>query len=408
MPLAYYGSKISPNITKTPEGYLICHDVPINRIGVYKYLGCEIGRDGADMDREFDILRQPGEVFDDATLASFEGKPITDGHPPEDVTPDNIGSFSRGHAQSVRKGAGKYQGQTIADLYITDSQLIGDVMNGKREISCGYTYVLSQNKNGTLEQRSIRGNHIAVVEKGRAGSRVAIHDEQPERGKTMSKTHDGGFFGKLFKIAAKDDSMTVDDMEKLAKLSAADEGANLVDPNPVEGQQHNGTDEGDDLKQMFAAILTELKSLKSTEAAEDEGDDLEGIGSKEDPSEEKETQFGEDEPEDQENEVTVSPEEVGKSATDSARAIAQEMRTILKKNIPDPVAYKSAAKDAAAAIRKEFGIGTSNVGYQKFAHATAEAAKKRASRDAAVSTQKQCEDMQSAYNALNPHHKEAK
>ena len=31
--LAYYGTKISPHMTDTPEGYLICHDVAIARTG---------------------------------------------------------------------------------------------------------------------------------------------------------------------------------------------------------------------------------------------------------------------------------------------------------------------------------------------------------------------------------------
>ena len=46
MAKAYYGSKISDNMTKTPEGFLICHNVPIGRTGEYKYLSCEIGQDG--------------------------------------------------------------------------------------------------------------------------------------------------------------------------------------------------------------------------------------------------------------------------------------------------------------------------------------------------------------------------
>ena len=33
MAIAYYGARISPHMTRTPEGYLICHDVPINRTG---------------------------------------------------------------------------------------------------------------------------------------------------------------------------------------------------------------------------------------------------------------------------------------------------------------------------------------------------------------------------------------
>ena len=36
MAVAYYGSHISEHLVKTPEGYLICYDVPINRTGTQK------------------------------------------------------------------------------------------------------------------------------------------------------------------------------------------------------------------------------------------------------------------------------------------------------------------------------------------------------------------------------------
>lgn len=41
---AYYGSRISENIAETPEGYLICRNVPIARVGVQEYFGYEFGR----------------------------------------------------------------------------------------------------------------------------------------------------------------------------------------------------------------------------------------------------------------------------------------------------------------------------------------------------------------------------
>ena len=44
--IAYYGSKISEHMTKTPEGFLICHDVPIARIGQQEYFAGELGLDG--------------------------------------------------------------------------------------------------------------------------------------------------------------------------------------------------------------------------------------------------------------------------------------------------------------------------------------------------------------------------
>ena len=37
MAVAYYGSHISEHLVKTPEGYLICYDVPINRTGTQMY-----------------------------------------------------------------------------------------------------------------------------------------------------------------------------------------------------------------------------------------------------------------------------------------------------------------------------------------------------------------------------------
>lgn len=33
MAIAYYGSQISPHMDLTPEGFLVCRDVPINRVG---------------------------------------------------------------------------------------------------------------------------------------------------------------------------------------------------------------------------------------------------------------------------------------------------------------------------------------------------------------------------------------
>ena len=64
-------------------------------------------------------------------------------------------------------------------LSITISYLADLILEeGKREISCGYTYELCE-ENGRYIQRKIRGNHVAVVDAGRAGPRVCIKDEHP-------------------------------------------------------------------------------------------------------------------------------------------------------------------------------------------------------------------------------------
>ena len=54
--LAYYGTKISPHMTDTPEGYLICHDVAIARTGDMAYRAAELGLEG-DPDRAVTVRR---------------------------------------------------------------------------------------------------------------------------------------------------------------------------------------------------------------------------------------------------------------------------------------------------------------------------------------------------------------
>jgi len=54
--LAYYGTRLSEHMTKTPEGFLICRDVPIARTGRQDYLPQEIGQDG---DRMVPVYRWP-------------------------------------------------------------------------------------------------------------------------------------------------------------------------------------------------------------------------------------------------------------------------------------------------------------------------------------------------------------
>ena len=53
---AYYGSRISGNMTETPEGYLICLNVPIARTGTQTYMRSELGLD-EDPSGLIDVLR---------------------------------------------------------------------------------------------------------------------------------------------------------------------------------------------------------------------------------------------------------------------------------------------------------------------------------------------------------------
>ena len=73
MMLAYYGDRISPHMTDTPEGYLICHDVPIARTGPQDYLARELQMDG-DPERVITVNRYPDDVFDGGRIYRIYGR----------------------------------------------------------------------------------------------------------------------------------------------------------------------------------------------------------------------------------------------------------------------------------------------------------------------------------------------
>ena len=191
----YYGTRLSDNLSfREPEGYLLCLNVPVARTGTQEYLPEELGIStnsefriqnselspaGGNENGLIPVYRPEEEVFSPATIASFEGMPVTNDHPPEGVDVSNIRALQKGHAHNVRRGSGAESDLLLADLIITDPALITAILEeGKREISCGYTYELCE-ENGQYIQRKIRGNHVAVVDAGRAGSRVSIRDRRP-------------------------------------------------------------------------------------------------------------------------------------------------------------------------------------------------------------------------------------
>lgn len=229
MSKAYFGSRISDHILKTPEGFLICKDVPIARTGTQQYRGCEFG--GPVADGIYNVQRPEAEVFDRSAVASFEGKPVCDEHPEEDVTPDNYGRYMKGVCRDVRRGDGDLSNCLVADLVIYDADLIGKIEAGKREISCGYDCLWNPTSDSSYDQLEIRGNHVAVVDRGRAGHKVAIRDtaDDTKGGTKMSKS----LIGRILRALARDESTTPEDMEAAAKLAGSSDAEPRPQPAPA-------------------------------------------------------------------------------------------------------------------------------------------------------------------------------
>lgn len=232
MAIAYYGSRISPNQIETAEGYLICRSVPIARTGDQQYTAREVMQDG-DPGQMVIVHRRPEDVFAEETIASFEGKPVTDDHPPENVQAENFVSYARGHVQNVRQAGDNL----VGDVYITDAKLASDVKHRvKREISCGYQCDLVPDGAGGYYQTNIRGNHVAVVLRGRAGHDVAIHDAANTaaegRTNTMSKFTKGvlAAFGSAAKEASPEELEAMATITATALDAAPAEEAPEADP----------------------------------------------------------------------------------------------------------------------------------------------------------------------------------
>lgn len=390
--LAYYGYAISPNQIETAEGFLICRNVPIARTGDMEYLESELKPDG-DSAKMVKVYRSPEEVFSEAALSSFEGKPVTDGHPPELLTPDTCTQYARGHAQNIRKGEGEWEGHVLADLHIQDEGLIREIQDGKREISCGYECSYVENDDGTYSQHEIRGNHIAIVARGRAGKHVAILDSnkkaeaagQPERNGTMKKN---SLFFKLFARAAKDASP--EELETMAADAAAalDEGEAEPGPAVPAGEAPGeAAKDSASLDSKLDMIIELLGKGGKEPAAEDPLDSLieKLAGGSGQPAEAGEAK------------VVPAGELDKASCTADRAAMAEVIRQIRPAiaGIKDD-ADRKAVTDSLVACLSDGGTANS---IAKIAQAAQKNAAKLADQKPAVDL----DAYQSAYDAMNPH-----
>lgn len=404
---AYYGSRISDSISRTPEGFLICRDVPIARVGVQEYLGREIGQTERPED-VFKVNRPADEVFSPAAVASFEGKPVTENHPDEDVTSENYAQYIRGVVRDVRKGAGQYEGCLVADLVVHDGALVRAIQDGKREISCGYNCLWVPTGDHTLEQREIRGNHVAVVDKGRAGHGVAIHDHAMKEVRPMAK---GNILQRMWAAFAKDaDPEEALEAAKLVNGEGKDEDpAEPEDPNEARFKRIEDAiaDLASKLEPPAEDTVPEEIEEESGEEAEvdEEGDALDAL---------EEELTGEEEA------VEADPEEINKSEgavsdEDSGLIEAEESEDVVE----DGCAARDAALEAISAL-KPVVAAIPNKGQRRRAadalaqlirgnvHDSGYAAIQKAATRRATDTKKEMDDMalgRDIAKRYNPHYK---
>ena len=255
----------------TPEGYLLCRDVPIARIGTLMYGKGEVPVTADDTGL---ILIQRGEevLFDPKTIASAESKPITDDHPDDWVNPENWKELSKGTGQNVRRGDGIDSDYLLADLLITDKDTIQAVIDGKVEISLGYDADYTEVSKGKGLQSNIVINHIALVDKGRCGSRCSIGDSFMS---DKTKKKKVSFADRIRNLVKTNDA---DEAEKLAKsVEDSDIEIETDDDEPDNGKTKTGDAKFQaDMRKFMQTMDSRLTALekKKTKDGEDPNKDV--------------------------------------------------------------------------------------------------------------------------------------
>lgn len=168
---------------RTTEGFLKGRAI-VTSIGVFTYK-----RADGTIQRE---LRLPEEVFSFDTLNSMKLKPVTLNHPTELVTSDNAGKLQVGSLGDNPSWTKEWRDRNweevtdgincAIDMIITKKDAIDAVLNGKDNLSMGYTCDLEMAQPGAtwcgveydFIQRNIRYNHCAIVDSARAGDNAKI------------------------------------------------------------------------------------------------------------------------------------------------------------------------------------------------------------------------------------------
>lgn len=161
----------------TPAGFLRV-DGYLTRAGIFEYRN----PDGSKR-LEF---RPHEEVFKADSLQSFALAPVTDDHPPANLTAENAREYQRGAVtENVHQDGDLMRGRML----ITDADLRDQMMAGKKnQVSLGYTCDVEmtpgewQGRRYDAVQKNIRGNHVAIVERGRAGAGARVRMDAADAG----------------------------------------------------------------------------------------------------------------------------------------------------------------------------------------------------------------------------------
>lgn len=272
----------------------------ISKANVCPYFGREIpGADklGLDPEKIYYLWRHPDELK--KAVATFNNIPLLSIH-----TPDFPGDPPREYRVGVTHSNADFDGTYLTNgLSVWDNSAIAGIETEEQEeLSSSYQYVADMTPGTTPNgevydgiMREIIGNHVALVETGRAGSDVLVADSLPPELKHMSKRKAAAIRATLKPLLAADADLETEVRKALLALDEADK----------EDEKDKKTADDED----------EEEDDKKKKTADDEDD--------EDDSDDKKKKTADDE----DDEDDKKDDKVSKTAMDSAIRLAADSAT---------------------------------------------------------------------------------
>ena len=253
--------------SKDANGFLHVASSNISKETVNPYYGREIPgweEKGLDPDHIFYGYRAGEELAKAAK--TFDGLPLLVDHhiedaenPQKEYRVGSLGTDCRWEAPYLKNS-----------LIVTDAEAIRAIEDGRmKELSCAYRYEPDWTP-GTFEgvdydfiMRNIQGNHVALVEEGRAGSDVVVADAAPRETITakLEKAMKGLF--RRFR-GAKDSDPEVEKKE----VELAQGIIDLHKKNPETGEIMDVTEDADKAEAVMAAVSKVAATLSPEEVEE--------------------------------------------------------------------------------------------------------------------------------------------